>query len=167
MAVDDLTAQKLRELLTYNPQTGEFVRRVDRAWRKAGTPIGYSKGKCGYLRIWLLGQQYQAHRLAWLYMTGEWPRGHIDHIDGIRNNNAWENLRDVPPQMNSQNERKPRSCNHSSKYLGVSYYAKLDKWQTRIGVDGGRLHIGYFSTQEEAYEAYLAAKRRLHAGCTI
>jgi len=81
-------------------------------------------------------------------------------------NNRISNLRDVTRNTNMQNQRGPRADN-TSGFLGVSFYRRLDKWEAGIYVAGRRRHIGVFTTAEEASAAYLAAKRELHAGCTL
>ena len=107
-----LTAERLREVLNYDPQSGEFRRRVDRGrgrghrW-KAGTIAGR---KAQYIHINIDYALYAAHRLAWLYMTGEWPSRGIDHIDRDKHNNAWSNLRLADKSQNAMNS-KMRSTN--------------------------------------------------------
>lgn len=102
-----------------------------------------------------------AHRLAWLYMTGEWPRQEIDHIDGDRANNKWLNLRDVDHATNMQNRRVAQS-NNVGGFLGVSRRAE----SIHIAYVGTK-YIGSFRTPEEAHAAYVQRKRAAHDGCTI
>lgn len=164
MATRDLTAARLRELLQYNPDSGQFRRLVRTSNRiKAGDVAGCLAGE-GYLHIRVDGGLYKSHRLAWLYMTGAWPIGSIDHIDGCRTNNAIANLRDVTKSVNLQNQRKARADN-ASGLLGVS--AHHGRWQARITVDGKRLHIGSYATPELAHAAYITHKRAWHIGCTV
>ena len=99
-------------------------------------------------------------------MTGKWPDGEIDHIDGNRANNRWSNLRDVHIVINAQNKRGPMAHNKSG-FLGVSWNKKDCAYVARIKVDGKYLSLGYHQTPEAASAAYVEAKRRLHAGCTI
>lgn len=164
MAANSLTAARLRELLHYDPDTGVFTNRIKRS-RK--TVPGAVAGclTVGRIAIRLDGVLHLAHRLAWLYMTGEWPKMEVDHRDGDASNNRWASLRDVPHQVNIQNQRRPRADNGTG-FLGVS--RRGDKFLAQIAdKDGGRPRIGEFATPEEAHAAYLEAKRRLHAGCTI
>lgn len=106
-----------------------------------------------------------AHRLAWLYVYGEWPNGDIDHIDGDRLNNRIANLRDVSRRVNLENQRRPKACNKSG-FLGVKTF-RDQRFQARIQVRGVQLHLGTFDTPHEAHAAYVAAKRNLHQGCTL
>lgn len=161
----NLTAQRLREVLYYDPDTGIFKWRVRTSNRVsvgqvAGTPAGD-----GYVLI-RIGKRCWAHRLAWLYMTGKWPDGEVDHWDTNRSNNRWSNLRDVSGQTNSQNLRKAKSTS-SSGLLGAFYFKSRDCFRAQISVNGRAKHIGYFTTAELAHAAYVKAKRALHAGCTI
>jgi hypothetical protein len=159
-----LTAERLRELLNYDPETGVFTWRVSRrATARPGSVAGTITPK-GYRNIWI-GGNYRAHRLAWLYVHGKWPDHEIDHIDGNRANNAIANLRDVTRSVNHENLRCARSDN-AHGLLGVSP-SKGKRWKTSITVNGKWQHLGTFKTPEEAHAAYLEAKRRLHVGCTI
>lgn len=161
MAKADLTAQRLRELLHYDPETGVFT------WRVAcrGTAAGDVAGCVidgGYIRITIDKRFHRSHRLAWLYMTGTWPANDIDHIDGNPSNNALANLRDVTRSVNLQNRRAAMGHNTTSGVLGVS--SKRNKWRARIKVDGRHVSLGHFDTIEEAQAAYLEAKRAHHPG---
>jgi hypothetical protein len=101
-------------------------------------------------------KSHQAHRLAWIYMTGHSPKNQIDHIDGVRFNNAWVNLREATNKQNQEN--RALSLTNVSGYRGVCWKKSLQKWSARVGHHGKRLHIGYFDTPEEAGKA-AAAKR--------
>jgi len=164
MAKTDLTAQRLRELLHYDPETGVFTRltRTSNSVR-VGTVAGTAH-KDGMIHIFVMGSVYKAHRLAWLYMTGEWPKNEIDHIDGNNANNAIANLRDVSRRMNQENQRVARK-NNVSGLIGVMRNHK--RWAAQIRTNGTRICIGTFDTKEQAHEAYIQAKRMLHEGCTI
>ena len=164
MAKTDLTAQRLRELLDYNPNSGEFIRRVRTGpTAPAGCLAGYIKAS-GYVYISVDGHHYLAHRLAWLYTHGMWPTGVIDHVDGNCTDNRIFNLRDVSVAENTQNMRKGR-VNSAVSYLGVS--VKRKKWRASIRSAGKTINLGVFNTPELAHEAYVAAKRKLHRTCTI
>jgi len=162
-----ITAQKLLELLSYQPDTGLFLWRVRRTGafvREVGDIAGrVNKGR---IEISLLGKRYQTHRLAWLYMTGNWPEVEIDHVDGNPMNNRFSNLRDVSHKTNLENQRKAQSHNSSAKYLGVSA-ASHGGFRARIKNNGKEIYLGCFKTQEEARDAYLSAKRQIHSGCMI
>lgn len=165
MAAADLTAQELRELLHYDPETGVFTW-LKRRGSRAGGSIAGSPHEDGYIQIGVLGRLYGAHRLAWVYMHGLFPTGDVDHIDGVRSNNKIKNLRDVSRSVNLQNQRKPRSDN-TSGFLGITLNVRTNTWCARIQSNGKQRNLGYFKTQEEAHNAYLAAKRLHHLGCTI
>lgn len=158
----DLTAERLRELLSYDPLTGEFVRLAGRngVGRQAG-----SVGGPGYVYISVDDKKYLAHRLAWLHTHGRWPDGQIDHINTVRTDNRLCNLREASPALNNENRRKVRRDNLSSGKTGVS--RQRDEWRARIWVRGKPMFLGQFPSIEEASSAYLTAKRSLHQGCTI
>ena len=101
-----VTQARLKELYHYNEGTGEFTRLFSRCnANKAGILVS-KKTEAGYFRLWIDGRLYMRHRLAWLYVYGEFPAGQIDHINGERHDNRIENLRDVSPQGNQHNRRK-------------------------------------------------------------
>lgn len=170
MAAADLTAARLREVLHYEPLTGVFTRRIDVVGAhgavrfRAGEVAGCADAR-GYRKIGIAQCRYQAHRLAWLYMTGSWPAKNIDHIDGDGLNNRFANLRDVAQGVNVQNRQRV-SARNATGLLGA-YRSKLGYTTAKIVADGRRIYLGSFATAEEAHAAYLEAKRKLHEGCTI
>lgn len=160
----ELTADRLRELLDYCPDTGVFTWRVRAAkCVKVGDVAGRFDAY-GYWRIQIDGRKHLAHRLAWLYTTGEFPPDQIDHINGDRSDNRIANLRAATDAENKHNRRKPNS-NTTSGYLGVS--PRYGKFRAQIWLDGKGKHIGSFGSPEEAHAAYLKAKRELHPFGTI
>ncbi len=149
-----LTADRLREVLRYSPSTGEFHWRVMcSARRPAGTLAGDKKKVSGYVLIGVDGFRYRAHRLAWLYMTGEWPAKQVDHEDTDRANNRWENLRPATNQQNQANSRL--SKNNKSGVKGVFWNERLQKWQAKINVGRRQIHGGYHDSLAAAGAAYL------------
>jgi hypothetical protein len=164
-----LTAERLRELVDYDPKTGVFIRKVDASFQyRAGSRADTCRAKgrlAGYCRVSIDGQRHLAHRLAWLYAYGVWPKHQVDHINGDPSDNRLCNLRDVPNGLNQQNQRKTPSNNRAG-YLGVREY-KQGRWQSNISVGGKKLHLGTFTTPEAAYDAYVTAKRLHHPGCSI
>jgi hypothetical protein len=165
MAKTDLTAQRLRELLHYDPETGKFRQLVRTSGRRnvGAEPGCISRGR-RLIRI-----DYKlipAARLAWLYVTGEWPKQQVDHIDGDPMNDRFANLRDVSQTLNLQNLRVP-GRNNSSGFLGVSFDRTRRKWQSSIYIDRRCVFLGRFDTAELAHAAYVEAKREHHPGCTI
>lgn len=159
-----LDAERLRLLLHYDPLTGIFTRRVRVSSRaQIGDQVGYDDGH-GYMQVTIDGFGYQLNRLAWLYMTSKWPNGDVDHMDTVRNNNVWRNLRDVSHQVNTQNLRRP-TCKNKTGYLGV--VQKGNCFDANIKTDGKARYLGSFDSPEAAHKAYVTAKRQQHAGCTL
>lgn len=161
-----VTQAAAKELLDYNLETGVFTWKVKA--RKgpvaAGDVAGYTDLD-GYIKIGIDGRYYNAHRLAFLYVTGQWPTGSVDHLDGNRRNNAWSNLRDVSQVVNMQNQRKAHADSKSG-VMGASR-TRTGRWKACITVDKQFFYLGLFDTAEQAGAAYMEAKRRLHPGCTI
>lgn len=150
----DITAETLKSKVSYDRNTGKFT------WLKglrAGLIAGTDRAS-GYRQICINKNLYLAHRLAWLYEFGAWPKHQIDHINGKRADNRICNLRDVSHEINCQN-------NHVSK--GVRYWPKSGRHQALIGHRGCQINLGSYATQDLAREAYVQAKRLLHKGCTI
>lgn len=154
----EITAEQLRELLVYDPETGRFTWRVALPGQKAGSPAG-CLDSYGYVVIRINGANRKAHRLAWLHTYGTLPDGQVDHINRERADNRIANLRSATVQENQHNQSDARRGNKAG-LLGVS--PKRGKWRAQIKVDGKKLHIGTFDTPEAAHEAYLEAKRKLH-----
>lgn len=161
-----LTVDDLRSQLHYDEVTGVFTRIAvaHSSHAKIGDRAGYVDA-AGYVRIFVLGRQYRAHRLAWLYLHGTWPAGEIDHIDSNKLNNAANNLRDVPKNINQQNRK--RSTRSVSGLLGVTSSPDGSRHVARIRIGGITRRLGSFRTAEEAHEAYVAAKRLGHPGNTL
>ncbi len=153
----ELTAEYLRSILHYEPETGIFTWKISNSNRvKVGDAAGSQNGD-GYLRIKVLSRQYKSHRLAWLYVYGEWPKLDIDHINRNRSDNRRVNLRDVTQKQNMQNASK-RSDN-TSGHPGVSWHKQHSKWQARIMHNQKDIHLGYFTDIEEALSARKAAEK--------
>ncbi len=155
-----VTIERFRELLTYDPESGEFRRLV----RKPKAPIGSVAGCIapdGYQHIMIDYMRYKAHRLAWFVMTGSWPQGDIDHIDGDPGNNRFANLRDATVNENMQNRRRANRNNRGG-LLGTSWHKAANKWRADIVLDHKQTYLGLFETAEDAHAAYLTAKRQMH-----
>lgn len=156
------TADDVRSLLDYSPESGEFKWKSSGGGRRASGLAG-SKSKDGYISIFINYKAYKAHRLAWLHCFGEWPRGPIDHINGNPGDNRISNLREATSMTNAQNRVRP-SKNNAAGNLGI--YAQGGKWRASITCSGKSLSLGSFATEEDAQSAYLRAKRVLHPGGT-
>lgn len=174
-----LTAEIVRELLTYNPDTGNLLwkpraegwfQNTDRRtakhacfqWnnRYANKPaLAVSKGN-GYLCGRLFGKNYLAHRVIWLLQTGDWPAHEIDHVNGNRSDNRLVNLREVTPQQNRRNTAL-RSDNKTG-VPGLYWNAKIGKWCPQITRDGKAMHLGVFDCAYGALKARKAAEQKLN-----
>jgi hypothetical protein len=152
-------SQAILDRLEYCPTTGVFT------WKNPRITAG-TIDKNGYHAIKVNGKTYKSHRLAFLFMTGDWPKNDVDHINGTKTDNSWKNLRDVTTTVNMQNQTKAHKCN-KSKYLGVTALKGSNKWRSRITVNKRQLFLGMFETAQEAHEAYLNAKKRYHVGNTL
>lgn len=150
MATEILTQDRLKELMHYDADTGVFTRN--------GKVTGTARTD-GYKKLTVNGQQFYAHRLAWLYVHGVLPT-FIDHIDRNRSNNKIANLRAVSRSENQQNRVKQR--NNTSGYKGVIYFKRTGRWRANIWVGNVNHHIGYFGTAEEANAAYQSAATIFH-----
>lgn len=171
MGASILTAARLRECLSYDPETGIFIRRARTAQcHQVGDRADFlvTKGALrGYHRVALLGQRYLAHRLAWLYVYGEWPTSILDHYDTCKSNNRIGNLRPSTKTLNGQNRRRAAGHNQHSDLLGAHFHKQTGRWVARIGLDGVTKHLGMFGTPEEAHAAYVLAKRQYHPAGTM
>lgn len=159
-----LTLERLKQMLRYEPSTGDFVwlvspRRSVPAMSLAGTVTAK-----GYRTITIDRVNHKAHRLAWFYMTGEWPPADTDHINGVRHDNRFLNLRPASRELNQQNRRKANAQNKTG-VLGVSRYR--GGFRARIVHRRKLYHLGKYATLEAAQEAYLQEKRRIHQGNTL
>jgi hypothetical protein len=154
-----VTAKQLRALLEYCPATGTFTWRVKRNNRTKGGEVAGYITSFGYRRIEISGASYAAHRLAWLYVHGAWPRHQIDHINSDRADNRIANLRDVTPAVNCQNQKRSHA---GSKVPFLGVYQRGKSYRAHISYNGKRRWVGTYATPELAHAAYIEAKRELH-----
>ena len=168
-----LTQERLKELLHYDPETGVFKWKQERRGGefysvvlvKVGDIAGSLRsGERGY-RHWKIGvdgENYRAHRLAWFYMKGEWPKI-IDHKDGDALNNRLSNLRLATDTQNLANAKKRVGPKIKSQFKGVSLMSSERKkpWIATISCNKKRRHLGYFATEVEAHAAYAKAAKEL------
>ena len=158
----DISADRLRELLSYDAESGVFRWLVNRKKVRAGDIAGAYK-RCGYSQICVDQKQYSSHRIAWLYVYGVMPVWQIDHIDGCRDNNRISNLRQCTQSENMQNQAI--HINSTSGRVGVSWHKPGHKWSASIRVSGKRRHLGLFASIDDAASAYVKAKAELHSFC--
>jgi len=150
----------IRSVFDYNPNTGVFKWKirtdVPKEWntRRAGKIAGRVQ-KNGYISIGINKKHFYAHRLAWIYMTGDCPYDDVDHKDRVKSNNKWENLRLGTRTQNFGN--KTISPHNTSGYKGVSLFKRDGTWRSQIQVFGKNIHLGYYKTPEEAHKIYMEA----------
>lgn len=152
-----LTQERLKELLHYDPETGEFT------WlrgKRAGKKTGLRSPKSQYCRIHILSEPQFVHRLAWLYMTGKWPDHFIDHIDTNKFNNRWSNLRRATKAQNTNN--RGLSKRNTSGFKGATFDKRRRLWLAQIVCQSRHYHLGRFRTAEEAHAAYVAKAKEFH-----
>jgi hypothetical protein len=153
------TLTELQQILRYAPDEGAFYWRIDnrqpkaRAGMRAGRVNVLGRAQVGYK-----GKQLFVHRVVWLFETGAWPVGMVDHIDGNPLNNVFSNLRESDHSLNGQNQRAWRN----GKLLGTSWHKGKGKYIASIKLRGKRIHLGYFENEELAHRAYVDAKRSIH-----
>lgn len=155
-----ISLDELKEFVRYEPETGIFIRLSaprPQAAHYIGKPAGYIKPGShadggGYVLMSIDGRVYRAHQLAWLYMTGEWPSGDIDHKNDIRHDNRWENLRAATRSQNIGNARIPHDSLSGVK--GATWDKNRGKWLSQIVFQGRHIYLGRFDTKEEAGAAY-------------
>ena len=152
-----LTAERVRELLDYDPDTGELRWRVSRGSAPAGAVAG-SLALHGYIKVHVDGRHYYAHRIIWLHVYGRWPREQVDHVDLDGMNNRLSNLREATGSQNGA-KRKVRKDNRIG-YKGVRRHRNT--YQALIRKQGVRLYLGCFPTAEEAHAAYARAAADAH-----
>lgn len=156
----DVTVGRVRQLLDYNPESGAFLWKIATSSKN---PVGSVAGvvnNAGYRLISIDGKKYLAHRLAWLYVHGVWPKGDIDHINRDKLDNRLINLREATRTQNNVNS-KVRSDN-TSGYRGVTWHRDSQKWRVTVHLNKKQYQVGMFESLEEAVEAQKAAQSKLH-----
>lgn len=157
---DTPSKERLKELLHYDPGTGDFTRLVRTSNSVKIGDIAGGLDADGYRYIRVEGKKYRAHRLAWLWMTGAWPIDQLDHRNGVRDDNRWDNLRESSQVENMQNIAMPNT--NTSGFMGVCWSRKAGKWGATIRIAGRSKYLGLYATPDAAHAAYLAAKAEHH-----
>jgi len=145
-----LTQKYLKEILTYNQETGMFKWNISISSVKVGDKAGYTHS-IGYVIITINKKQILAHRLAWLYMNGSYPSKYIDHINHIKTDNRWCNLREVTTAENNRN--MPLSKRNKSGTIGVHFIKDRNRWRASIMINRKRIGLGNFTNKECAIKA--------------
>ncbi len=153
-----LTYEYVTSILEYYPDTGVFLWLVDGDnFKKAD--VADKGGSSKYYRyISINDNTFMAHRVAWLCVMREWPKEQIDHVDHVKNNNIFSNLREVSNAENSRN--MPLSKNNKSGVSGVIQCKQKTKWLAQINVNKQPLILGYFEDKFEAICARLSANNK-------
>ena len=161
--MQNLSRADVMKVLCYSPDTGELRWRVTTAPRSQKGCLAGNINDKGYLRIGLKGRQYLAHRVAWLYMTGAWPEHEIDHINHVRADNRFSNLRVVTHAENAKNQSL--HCVNKTGRIGVTQCKKTGKWKVHLDSGGKRITRSGFASMEEAAEvrARLEAEFGFHS----
>ena len=154
-----LTQERLKELLSYNPETGVFTWLTSGAGRRKDLVAGSLHNTRGYIVLCINGfGKLQAHRLAWLYVYGKNPNGEIDHINHIRNDNRISNLRSVDKKDNCKNKSMLKT--NTSGFTGVSWNKSQCKWEAHISSNNKKIHLGFFIEFNSAKDARIKAEQK-------
>lgn len=164
-----LTSEQFREILIYEPDTGNLIWRnrpnLRKGWNTAfaGKIVGY-RNDDGYLKMLANGRTFLCHRVIWSMVHGSWPSTTIDHINGVRDDNRIENLRLATISQNAQNQKnkRPLMPDGSPGLKGANFQKKSGRWCGRIKANGHFCYLGMFGTAEEAHQAYVRAGADLH-----
>lgn len=149
----------LKQKLHYDPETGIFTALHSHGTRVKGEQVGCLSPH-GYLVAHFNGKNHLCHRLAFLYMTGDWPELDVDHKDTNTTNNKWDNLRVVTKSVNSRNRSVQK--NNTSGVVGVSWHKARRKWQANIRVNGKQVSLGFFEYKEDAIFARMTAEKNFY-----
>jgi len=150
-----INQKRLKELLHYNRYTGVFTWLVNSGPAKSGSISG-SEDSGGYLQIGVDGNRYRAHRLAFLYTTGMWPDGEVDHVNHNKSDNRISNLRITSHKENGKNQKRP--FDNKSGHIGVSWVTRNEKWLSQIRVNNKAIHLGYYDNIDFAVAARIQAE---------
>lgn len=152
-----ITQDELFEWLLYSSTTGQFTWLKRPSNRVKVGDVAGTKMKIGYLCIQLKGQSFYAHRLAWFYMLGEYPSAEIDHVNMVKDDNRWSNLRLASKKQNTENRRALK--NNTSGHMGVYWLPRQRKWLAKIVHNGRQIHLGLYSDKSDAVAARVSGER--------
>lgn len=148
--MNELTQEYLKTILVFNSVTGDFVRLESAGGAKAGDIAGCRAN--GYVQIGVKSKLYLAHRLAFLYMTGEWPKADVDHINHIKDDNRWQNIRECTRSQNKANCGIPKT--NTSGFKGVCWDDARNRWMVQIKFKGKKIYLGRYEDKCTAAMAY-------------
>lgn len=157
----ELTHELLISVLDYDPEAGTFTWRLPIGGHvRMGAVVRGCPDQDGYLRVRLFGRGYRFNRLAWFHMMGEWPRGVVDHKDGVVTNDKWSNLREATFQQNAANRRA--QDRNKSGFKGVFWCSGTKAWRAQIANNGKSRDLGKFPSPEAANDAYVAEAEKVY-----
>jgi len=158
---DDLITQDvIKNILEYNQYSGKFIWKNCAGRRKRNGDTAGFKDSQGYVKIKIFGKSHFAHRVAFIYMTGRSPVEEIDHVNLVKDDNKWSNLREATRLQNSMNKWKRK--HNRSGFKGVSFHKRCKKWVAQIQKNKKCYHLGYYKTPQEAYSIYIREALRQH-----
>ena len=154
-----ITQEYLKEILTYNKEAGIFTWKVNHTQKIRIGNIAGTLNK-NYILIQINKKKYSAHRLAWLYEYGNFPKHNIDHIDGNPSNNKISNLREANQSQNGMNKKLHK--NNNSGIKGVGWHKASKKWRARITINRIQHNLGLFDDKELAELVVMEARNKYH-----
>ena len=144
--------------LNYDKETGIFTWKHDGTRGVKAGHVAGSKMTSGYIMLSVKGKRLLAHRVAWLFIHGEFPFGNIDHINRNKSDNRASNLRPATYEQNAQNRQK--NSKNTSGFKGVTWHKRDERWQAAITIKGKVVHLGYYKELEDASKAYIEASKK-------
>jgi hypothetical protein len=159
-AKDTVPVSRVKELLSYDADTGIVSRKIGVGNRWPAGPLNTMPNSAGYLRVRIDGARCFVHRLVWVIATGAYPVGDIDHINCNKADNRLSNLRQARRSENCCN--KPARKDNKAGVKGIHWDKKQKAWRAEIEFEGRRFHLGSFRSAEDAAEAYRYAALERH-----
>lgn len=153
------TQAQIKELLHYDPETGVLRWKTARSSRVKPFGVAGYKDTNGYIKIQINGVNFRGHRIAWIYMTGEWPQNEVDHKNGVRDDNSWGNLREATRKQNCEN--LPLATKNKSGFRGVYFDKKRKKWIAQISSNRKVFNLGGYESPQEAYSVCLLKRAEM------